>query len=149
MSPERETVIAGNRLQAGVRRGRMKIGSFSTVLREKVRHFNGGLFEHATALPLTDDQFQPLIEASRADWRDVEHPMLSVTEAGISRSALVIRSNGSKNSAYTSRNARAAQHREIFDEAARNGESTYLRCVRILRAFMRKLSLFIEDYSWI
>jgi SAM-dependent methyltransferase len=52
--------------------GRMKTGGFSTVLREKVRHFNGGLFEHATALPLTDDQFELLIEASRADWRDVE-----------------------------------------------------------------------------
>ena len=52
--------------------GRMKTGGFSTVLREKVRHFNGGLFEHATALPLTDDQFELLIEASRADWREVE-----------------------------------------------------------------------------
>ena len=52
--------------------GRMKTGGFSTVLREKVRHFNGGLFESATALPLTDDQFELLIEASRADWRDVE-----------------------------------------------------------------------------
>ena len=52
--------------------GRMKTGGFSTVLREKVRHFNGGLFEHATALPLTDDQFELLIEASHADWRDVE-----------------------------------------------------------------------------
>ena len=52
--------------------GRMKTGGFSTVLREKVRHFNGGLFESATALPLTNDQFELLIEASRADWRDVE-----------------------------------------------------------------------------
>jgi len=51
---------------------RMKTGGFSTVLREKVRHFNGGLFEHAAALPLTDDQFALLFEASRADWRDVE-----------------------------------------------------------------------------
>ncbi len=51
---------------------RMKTGGFSTVLREKVRHFNGGLFADATALPLTDDQFALLIEASRADWRDVE-----------------------------------------------------------------------------
>jgi hypothetical protein len=51
---------------------RMKTGGFSTVLREKVRHFNGGLFADATALPLTADQFALLIEASRADWRDVE-----------------------------------------------------------------------------
>lgn len=51
---------------------RMKTGGFSTVLREKVRHFNGGLFEQATALPLNADQFELLIEASSADWRDVE-----------------------------------------------------------------------------
>ena len=51
---------------------RMKTGGFSTVLREKVLRFNGGLFENATALPLNDDQFELLIEASRADWRDVE-----------------------------------------------------------------------------
>ncbi len=51
---------------------RMKSGGFSTVLREKVLRFNGGLFEEATALPLTDDQFELLLEASRADWRDVE-----------------------------------------------------------------------------
>jgi hypothetical protein len=50
----------------------MKTGGFSTVLREKVLRFNGGLFENASALPLTDDQFELLVEASRADWRDVE-----------------------------------------------------------------------------
>jgi hypothetical protein len=52
--------------------GRMKTGGFSTVLREKIVRFNGGLFENATALPLTEDQFDLLIEASNADWRDVE-----------------------------------------------------------------------------
>ena len=30
------------------------------------------MFDNATALPLNDDQFELLIEASRADWRDVE-----------------------------------------------------------------------------
>jgi hypothetical protein len=52
--------------------GRMKTGGFSTVLRKKIMLFNGGLFENATALPLTDDQFGLLIDASEADWRDVE-----------------------------------------------------------------------------
>ncbi|MFZ4774613.1 MAG: DNA methyltransferase [Terrimicrobiaceae bacterium] len=51
---------------------RMKTGGFSTALRENIRHFNGRLFEDAAALPLSDDQFELLIEASRADWRDVE-----------------------------------------------------------------------------
>jgi hypothetical protein len=55
--------------------GRMKTGGFSTVLREKIVRFNGGLFENATALPLTEDQFDLLIEASKADWRDVEPAM--------------------------------------------------------------------------
>jgi hypothetical protein len=51
---------------------RMKDGGFSTVLRSKIMHFNGGLFEDASALPLSRDQFELLIEASRADWKDVE-----------------------------------------------------------------------------
>ena len=42
------------------------------MLREKILRFNGSLFEDATALPLTDDQFALLIEAARADWREVE-----------------------------------------------------------------------------
>jgi hypothetical protein len=50
----------------------MKTGGFSTVLRKKIALFNGGLFENVTALPLSEDQFELLIEASKADWRDVE-----------------------------------------------------------------------------
>jgi hypothetical protein len=52
--------------------GRMRTGGFSTVLREKVLRFNGGLFDDATALALNDDQFNLLIEAAKSDWRDVE-----------------------------------------------------------------------------
>lgn len=51
---------------------KMSVGGFSTALKEYVQHFNGGLFEEATALPLTEDQFELLIEAGKADWRDVE-----------------------------------------------------------------------------
>ena len=50
----------------------MARGGFSVALRVPVPHFNGGLFEHASALPLTADQLQLLIEAAQADWRDVE-----------------------------------------------------------------------------
>lgn len=50
----------------------MAEGSFSTTLRQKLLRFNGGLFESAEALPVTDDELELLIEASRADWRDVE-----------------------------------------------------------------------------
>jgi len=50
----------------------MKAGSFSTSLRADIRHFNGHLFQEATALPLTPPQIDLLIEAARADWRDVE-----------------------------------------------------------------------------
>jgi len=50
----------------------MKAGTFSTALRAKVKHFNGHLFEDTTALPVTKDQLGLLLEAARADWRDVE-----------------------------------------------------------------------------
>lgn len=52
--------------------GKMKAGGFSTALRDKVVRFNGALFEENEVLALTEDQFELLIEASRADWRDVE-----------------------------------------------------------------------------
>ncbi len=56
---------------------RMASGGYSYVLRQEIRHFNGGLFETpsgapAAALALTQDQLQLLIEAAQADWRDVE-----------------------------------------------------------------------------
>jgi hypothetical protein len=47
-------------------------GGFSPILRQKLLRFNGGLFESAEALPVTDGQLELLIEASKADWRDVE-----------------------------------------------------------------------------
>jgi hypothetical protein len=47
-------------------------GGFSPVLRQKLLRFNGGLFESAEALPVNDEQLELLIEASKADWRDVE-----------------------------------------------------------------------------
>ena len=50
----------------------MAHGGFSVALRVSVPHFDGGLFEDATALPLSVDQLQLLIEAAQADWRDVE-----------------------------------------------------------------------------
>ncbi len=50
----------------------MAEGGFSPVLKEKLLRFNGGLFESAEALPVTNAQLELLIEASRADWREVE-----------------------------------------------------------------------------
>ena len=51
----------------------MRTGGASLVIAEEsVLRFNGGLFEDATVLPLTDDQLELLIEAGKADWRDVE-----------------------------------------------------------------------------
>lgn len=47
-------------------------GGFSPILRQKLLRFNGGLFESAEALPITDEQLELLIEASKADWREVE-----------------------------------------------------------------------------
>ena len=50
----------------------MATGGFSIALRQDIPHFNGGLFEDGTALPLNADQLQLLIEAAESDWRDVE-----------------------------------------------------------------------------
>ena len=50
----------------------MDTGGFSTVLEEKVRWFNGGLFEECEALPLTGLQLELLVEASKSNWREVE-----------------------------------------------------------------------------
>ncbi|MDK9718061.1 MAG: hypothetical protein OEL57_09170 [Trichlorobacter sp.] len=50
----------------------MKDGGFSPVLRERLLRFNGGLFSEATALPVSEEQLLLLIQASKADWRDVE-----------------------------------------------------------------------------
>lgn len=50
----------------------MKTGGFSPILDTRVLHFNGGLFESADALPLTDDQLALMVEAGEMQWRDVE-----------------------------------------------------------------------------
>lgn len=52
--------------------GTMDTGGFSVILRQQIPKFNGGLFADQTALPLTLPQIELLVEASRADWRDVE-----------------------------------------------------------------------------
>jgi hypothetical protein len=56
----------------------MKTGGFSTVLREKLLRFNGGLFEDAEALPIGEEQLALLIAASKADWRDVEPAIFGI-----------------------------------------------------------------------
>jgi hypothetical protein len=50
----------------------MKTGGFSVVLRESLLQFNGGLFADASALAISNDQLELLVEAGKADWRDVE-----------------------------------------------------------------------------
>ncbi|EIC19764.1 class I SAM-dependent DNA methyltransferase [Thiorhodovibrio frisius] len=50
----------------------MNKGDFCGVLMTQVLRFNGGLFEGADPLPLTAEQIGQLIDAARADWRQVE-----------------------------------------------------------------------------
>ncbi|MBK5969911.1 MULTISPECIES: class I SAM-dependent DNA methyltransferase [Thiorhodovibrio] len=50
----------------------MNSGGFCGVLMTQVLRFNGGLFEGADPLPLTAKQIGQLIDAARADWRQVE-----------------------------------------------------------------------------
>ncbi len=51
---------------------KMNVGGFSVHFRKKLLHFNGGLFYDPSALPITRDQLDLLIEAADADWQDVE-----------------------------------------------------------------------------
>jgi len=46
--------------------------AFSIILRARVPCFNGGLFAQGQALPLDRDQLELLIDAGKADWRQVE-----------------------------------------------------------------------------
>lgn len=50
----------------------MNTGGFSTVLTTDLKRFNGGLFKDSEALPLDNLQLGLLIEAAKADWRQVE-----------------------------------------------------------------------------
>ncbi|HSP43121.1 MAG TPA: DNA methyltransferase, partial [Luteolibacter sp.] len=51
----------------------MATGSdFSLAIHDKIPHFNGGLFQDATALPLRSDQIVYLIHAAKQDWSAVE-----------------------------------------------------------------------------
>lgn len=47
-------------------------GGFSPDLKTRLRRFNGALFAHPSALPLTLDALDLLLDAGRADWRLVE-----------------------------------------------------------------------------
>lgn len=51
---------------------RMATGGRSTFLRANVKHFNGGLFEKITVLPVTSEQLELLISAAECNWSQVE-----------------------------------------------------------------------------
>ena len=50
----------------------MDVGGFSVVLRKTLPRFNGKLFKQPDVLPLTRAQIALLLEASKADWTQVE-----------------------------------------------------------------------------
>ena len=50
----------------------MNTGGFSQVLLQGLKRFNGGLLKNAGALPLNELQLGLLIEAAKADWKQVE-----------------------------------------------------------------------------
>lgn len=51
---------------------RMDEGGHCAAIRQDLRRFNGGLFKHATTLPITDAELEALIAAARRDWASVE-----------------------------------------------------------------------------
>jgi len=50
----------------------MNLGGLSLQLRQKLIRFNGGLFHDNTAIALSRDQLELLIESAHADWTNVE-----------------------------------------------------------------------------
>jgi len=50
----------------------MDRGQFSPELESDLLHFNGGLFQDASALPLDEDELELLLKAAARDWKDVE-----------------------------------------------------------------------------
>lgn len=50
----------------------MAKGGFSVALGEKIRHFNGGLFEDVEVLPVTAEQLKLFAKAAGRDWSAVE-----------------------------------------------------------------------------
>ncbi|MCX7148126.1 MAG: class I SAM-dependent DNA methyltransferase [Rhodocyclales bacterium] len=50
----------------------MDVGGYSVVLRKTLPRFNGKLFKQPDVLPLTKQQIALLLEASKADWTQVE-----------------------------------------------------------------------------
>lgn len=50
----------------------MDTGQFSVAITSQVLHFNGKLFKNPEVLPLDRDQIGLLIEAAKADWKQVE-----------------------------------------------------------------------------
>jgi len=59
-------------LVTGLWKDMAKGADFSAVLMQKVAHFNGGLFENPSALPLSRDQVALLIHAAESDWTEVD-----------------------------------------------------------------------------
>lgn len=51
---------------------RMDQGGHCSAIRQTLRRFNGGLFRHAAALPITEDELEALIAAAQRDWASVE-----------------------------------------------------------------------------
>lgn len=50
----------------------MARGGYSVALQEKIKHFNGGLFEDVEVLPVTEGQLRLFAEAAESNWSEVE-----------------------------------------------------------------------------
>jgi hypothetical protein len=51
---------------------RMDKGGHCSAIRQDLKRFNGGLFRHVAALPITEAELEDLIAAARRDWATVE-----------------------------------------------------------------------------
>ncbi|AYG95742.1 type II restriction endonuclease subunit M [Brevundimonas naejangsanensis] len=51
---------------------RMDQGGHCAAIRQDLKRFNGGLFQHSAALPITEAELEALIAAAQRDWASVE-----------------------------------------------------------------------------
>ncbi|MFY8094217.1 MAG: class I SAM-dependent DNA methyltransferase [Niveispirillum sp.] len=76
-----------------------KGSDFDPMIGAPVRHFNGGLFKNAQALPLNDDELSELITACQRDWRNVEPAIFGT----LLENALSVRERGQLGAHFTPR----------------------------------------------
>ncbi len=77
----------------------MNSGGYSATLRRRIPRFNGRVFAHASAIPVSTHRMDRLIEAARCDWSDVDPSIFG----SLLENALDTRQRSAQGAHYTPR----------------------------------------------